>query len=189
MTDGERAYRALKPRHQHFVDLLVERKAREGGSQGECWTAAGFKAAGDAARANASKWLSKPNNRSAYEWRLGQVADRAAIDLAQVVAGLAAAFLLDAAEVERWVAGEEDPSTGKAITLRDLPIEVRRCINGIEIKSDGTRKLRLVSREAAARLLAPWVGLLTERVEIVAPDEARRKLGEMLGMPELAEDA
>ncbi len=181
MTDGERAYRnleprAYRPRYQRFIDLVAQ-----GWPQGRAWTKAGFDSDGAAAKAAASRWLSKGNHQAALDWRRAQAIEHSGLTIDEWWQKAAALLRSDPLYLELWAEG--------AVKLADLTPEERAGVTAVTVKESGERSIKATSPLDVMKTIAAPLGITTQRIE-VTPDKALAELSQLTGLsPEEIEAA
>lgn len=176
--NGEEIYASLDEGRRIFVDEKAKNVAG-----GPAWRAGHPDCAIGSCYAQASVALRDHKIQAAIEWRRSQAAKRRGIDLEEIVEAAARIVRHDPATLEAYAAGDIK-------SLADLPLGERFAINSIEVTEtklkDGRTKVRrkvtAESKAAALRILAPFVGMATERAEVPSLERIATELAALLGV-------
>lgn len=161
MTDVaiKTAYQRLSPLKRRFVELMV------GGSTG---TAAMRKLKPKSKRPDtvAWKWKNTPLIREAIDQRLAERMEDLGITTHKILLDIADMGNVSVASLV-WQEGEKDGvAAGTPKKLHELDDVTARCIQSIDVNSNGAFKVRWVDKLAAKKLLGQYKRLFTESHEI-----------------------
>ena len=155
----------LSPRHEVFIrEYLKDLNAAA------AYERAGYKARGMSAAVNASKLLKNPNIQANMRIILDKRLDRYEVTAERVLEEIASLSFQDAKDLF-----EDDGSVKR---IQDIPERARRAIVGFEVaelfagQGDDKqafglmKKVKLADKTASLTLLAKYLKLLTDKVEI-----------------------
>ena len=177
---------SLTPKQARFVDeYLIDLNATQAAKR------AGYseKTAGSIGSEN----LHKPEIQAALSKRQADLAERVEIDQAAIVRRLALRSNLDIGELVEWGGSVTVGEDQRWVTMKPsgkLPDHIRRAVESVEVKDNGTIKLKLFPKAKAEELLMRHLGMLNDRLDLTGSlhagvrDLSEEKIKELEGDPQ-----